>query len=633
MRRFYLLCLVATLAGCHGGTSGVVGPFATLGEAQSAVRSIPKQTLTEPLVVKVNGSTLLPQPLVFGASDSGTPQAPIVYMAATGTETISSGERISGWHVVSGQVWAANVGTFSFRQLFINGIRMTPARTPNQGFFNVNGSVNFNNPVNFQFQAGQMSQSWIGAEVVLLQLWGESRLPITAVDPSTQTVTLANSLVPWMIEPGARYWVENSAEFLDQPQEWFLDRNAGVVYYYAAAGEDVSQEDVIAPVSPTLLVLNGVHNVTFTGFTFEYADWQLPPTGYRDVQSAFDVPAAVTASGVSGVTISNSHFAHLGTWAVNVDSGSTNNAISYNEMTDLGAGGIKLGETCTDTINNQNAALAGFSNCPHGMTVTASNQVNGNRVHDIGKVYTAAAGIWLGQTYGDNVCSNEVFNTNSTGISVGWTWDYGWTGAHDNLVAFNKVHDIGRGVLSDLGGVYTLGIQPGTTIRNNLIYNVKAYAYNGLGIYEDEGTSNILVENNIVYLAHSGGFIHNSDGNANRVVNNIFALGDTAQVVDGGVPNFQGAPPSGYNTLLERNILYGNGLLLSPDLPFIYIQFDHNLYFNLGPPQAVDDSYAMFANPLFVAPQAGDFSLQPNSPAFQLGFKQIQLTPSDGPCQ
>lgn len=632
MRHFHWLWMFVVLLGCVGQSARTIGPYESLQDAQQAVRAIQKQGLNEPLIVRVSGNTSLSTPLVFDSSDSGTEQNPISYVADENAGVISGGKRITGWYLTSGQVWAANVGSFTFRQLFVNGKRMIPARTPNQGsFFNVDGYVDYNEPVNFKYRPGQMSSNWVGAEIVLLQTWGESRLPITAVDPSSQTVTLANRLPPWMLENDARYWVEGSAEFLDQPGEWFLDRDSGVVYYFANKDEDVRNEEIIAPTTSALLELNGARNINFTNFTFQYSDWHLPADGYRDVQTAFDVPGAISGEGISSIGISSSHFEHLGTWAITLDKDSTNNTISDNQMNDLGAGGVKIGENCTDAVSNTNSALAGFENCDWGKPFSSGNQINGNTIHDIGNVYIAAAGIWLGQTYSNKVCSNEVYDTNQTGISVGWTWGYGLTVAHDNLIAFNKVHSIGRGMLSDMGGIYTLGVQPGTVIRNNLIHDVSAYLYGGWGIYQDAGSSRIVTQNNLVYLAHSGGFIHYADGDGNQVINNIFALGDSGQVITN--PDFVPIPPTaGYIVLFKRNIFYGNGLFSGFGLVDNYLRFDGNLYDNLGSPQTIDDPHAIINDPQFIAPADGDFALRPTSPAYRMSFEPLQLSTSHGPC-
>ena len=56
-------------------------------------------------------------------------------------------------------------------------------------------------------------------------------------------------------------------------------------------------------------------------------------------------------------------------------------------------------------------------------------------------------------------------------------------------------------MLEDMGGIYMLGTQAGTVLRGNVIHDVSTYNYGGWGLYTDEGSSFMLLEDNVVWHA------------------------------------------------------------------------------------------------------------------------------------
>ena len=96
------------------------------------------------------------------------------------------------------------------------------------------------------------------------------------------------------------------------------------------------------------------------------------------------------------------------------------------------------------------------------------------------------------------------------------------------LVLGNYIYNTGRHILSDQGGIYTLGIQPGTVITNNVIKNVFSYANFMWGIHLDEGTSQIVVSNNVVYNTGWASLFQHYGAN-NTIINNVFARASLIQ--------------------------------------------------------------------------------------------------------
>ncbi len=591
------------------------GPLRSLAAARDAIRKARANPATPYTVLVRNGTWRLNETLTLGPEDSN-----VTWAAYPGEHpVISGGTSITGWKKVKGNIWSAPA-TGDFHQLFVNGRRAQRARTPNYGYYRIDGPSSQDKPFQLRYRGNDIRKAWVEAgdvEVVALLAWAELRMPVTQVNETEHVATLTGNPRPSNKEVDARYWIENAPDALDMAGEWYFDKKAGTVQYWPVSGENMAEAEVIASSLPTLVHVEGANNVTFRGLDFRHADWKMPLQGYADSQAAIEAPTALETVGAGHLSIEKCWFSELGGYAIWLGRGSKQGRVVGNQIFDTGAGGIKVGET---------------TQRPSEADQNFDNVISDNGLHNLGLVYPSAIGIWVGQSSRNTIAHNDVHDLFYTAISVGWTWGYAANQCHHNIIEFNHLYNIGKGVMSDMGAIYTLGVQPGTVIRNNLIHDVSSFTYGGWGIYPDEGTSDVVIENNIVYRTKSAPF-HQHYGANNLVRNNIFALGAEYQVMRTRAEDH-------LSFTFERNIVYfDSGMLLGSNWNGTQFHMDHNIYWDArGLPlrpagkswtewqAAGQDAGSLIADPLFADPAGGNFTLSANSPAWKLGWKAIDLS-------
>ena len=627
---------------------GSDGPFATIPKAIRSARIFRRQHPDRPVKITLRGGTyFLDKPLDLDHRDKGIEPTKIRGNCRVGadkplvitnyqneTPVISGGLEIDGFkkEKLNGKtVWVTDIPTVAkgklyFRQLFVNDKRRQRPRWPREGFSSIrklapDPTEATLEPLNREKDIANW-HNLADVELVLLQVWIESRLWLKSVDLKKQLVTFdrfSTSGLSADDQSGSAYFVENVFEALGKPGEWYLDRPTGRLTYLPKKGETLSNTRFIVPVLSRLLTIQGdpekdryPEYILFEGIRFSHTEWSYDAPLSGCEQAARLVPAAVQVIDAIRIGFHNCAFTNLGTWGIETLESSRDTIISDCTFKDLGAGAVKAWHGTQRTT---------VSNC---------------EISACGRVFYSAVGVLIGNSGANKVIHNHIHDIRYSGISVGWHWGYEMCHNQGNIIEYNHIHDIGAGYLSDMGGIYTLGPQQGTRLRYNHIHHVKSRTYGGWGIYTDEGSSDVLIESNLVHDCNRALF-NQHYGRNNVVRNNIFAFGGDGQLSLSCIEQHRSF------SFTHNIVLFDSGTLLGPpkvgQVESTSLSWDHNLYCDLRGKRLGMvglswtqwrklgfDRHSIVANPGFENASKRRFALKKHSPAMKIGFQPFDLS-------
>ena len=664
--------------GCDSN-DGIHKPFATLHRALDEIRALREAGVPQPFTVRIHGGEyFLDKPLMF---DAGCDQMDI-QAYGDGEVILSGGRRLEGftWGEVNGvkcfvlDMPEVREGKFFFTDLFVNDRRAAKTRYPEEGNLWMEsveymGTDRVHGPKSgskwFIAKEGDIGnfKNITDVTVSLTHLWVDEHSLIKAYDPETRRVDL-HYRTNYRIdrESGsnrcADYWLENVFEMLKKPGQWYLDRADGKLYYIPFNTETPENCVFYAPVLHKFAILRGdrksgkpVRGIRFKNLTFTCSGSDYLPEIYHMAKT--DKPGTVNgyeplaawrqgANGVVGVldvreaehiAVENCVLKHFGWYGISFWDGCVGCSVTGCDICDGGAGGVNI--TGADA-----QGLAEY--------ISRSIRVTDNTIRHCGRRYMTASGVLVQHGRDIEISHNDIYDLYYTGVAAGWVWGYEPSVTCNIRIEKNHIYDLGQGLLSDMGGVYLLSKQPGTVVCGNLIHDIRRKYYGGWALYTDEGSSGIIMENNVCYDTSSNSY-HQHYGCGNIIRNNIFAFSDDPLLA-------VTRPEAHLSIVFENNILYSAGAAVYSlrDEHFLEGKFasNRNLVWDTtrDTPIFLDrtgrepredmgrllqlenmhtyglDEDTVIADPLFENAEGRNFTLKPESPAFQLGFHPIDLS-------
>jgi hypothetical protein len=491
------------------------GPFATLERARDEIRRR-KKSGTLPrggAVVWLAGGTYeRSTTFELGAEDSGTADSPIVYRSRPGAVVrLIGGKRLGGFgpvsdpkvlerldpaarpHVLKSDVKAQGVVEYGQPgggglELFFQDKPMPVARWPNQGFVKI-VEVLGKTPVDvrgtkgcaegvFAYE-GDRPRRWTAERDAWLHGywfwdWADERQKVESIDPEKRTITLARPHHHYGYRKGQWFYAFNLLSEIDQPGEWYLDRDAGVLYFWPPAPIDEGQ--AIVSVAPTLVRLNGASHVTIQDLVLE---------AMRDT--------AIVVSGGSHVRIAGCTVRNGGRNAISVSG--QQHAVVDCRVYQMAEGGISLSGGDRKTL------------------APAALVAENNHIHHYGRwkpMYSAGISM---HGVGNRAAHNLIHDAPHQAIAFS---------GNDHLIELNEIHNVCF-ESNDAGAIYAGRdwTMRGTVIRHNYLHHIYGFENRGcVGVYLDDMFCGTEIRGNVFYQVPRAAFI--GGGRDCRVENNIF---------------------------------------------------------------------------------------------------------------
>jgi len=514
-------------------------PFPTLESAQQAIRSI-SDTNQQVTVYMREGIYRLESTLNFTKEDGGSVNAPVTWKAFPGESAIlTGGIKLEGFTPLNNpdararinpdfhdDIYQIDLSDFNIAdygdldprsgnrmELYYNGAFMQIARYPNEDWLTIASvpqsgdqsyvrepkRIRYGLPVGKHF--GRFTYDtdrpnfWQKDDNIWMQGywvwdWSDEYQRIDSIDKAKKEIYPAKPYHRYGYHQRQRFYFLNVLEELDQPSEWYLDRNTDMLYFWPP--DQMSAAEIWLSVldKPMLHLQNASHIV------FEQLDFRASRA------------ESMVIEGGSEVLVGGCTFTNMGKTPV-VVKGGTHHRVKGCDMYELAMGGISLQGGDRKTL-------------------TPSEHIaQNNHIHHFArrvKTYQPALDV---SGVGNKLLHNLLHDAPHMAIGFG---------GNEHLIAFNEVYQV-LTETSDAGAIYNGRdwTERGTVIRNNYFHDLGATisgeGFHGvMGVYLDDCLPGTTISGNIFQNIDRG--IMLGGGQYNTAENNLFINCNIAIHVD-----------------------------------------------------------------------------------------------------
>lgn len=486
-------------------------PIKTIEEAQKRARAINTAKIDVDVIFH-EGEYRILKSVEITSDDSGTKEHPVEYKAAKGEKVVFKGsveldetkfkgiekgniydrlkEKAKGKVAVLdlkaqginnlATLCAVDYGNYSngYNNLYIDGISQTLARWPNNRYANITKTIDASKGV-FRVDDATASR-WGEAEDpriagLLCWDWAYERTEVTGVDPVTRYVTInvSRTISKKITNANARYFIYNLLEEIDEPGEWYIDKDNLLLYYYPPY-----------PVKDTQLEISVLQSPVINMTSAEYINI----SGIEFCQTTTD---AIQMTKCNNITVSGCNFHDIGRSAINAGNNTyadnvRNVIIENNTFTNIAlravfvSGGVEetLEESGNIIRNNYFAHLALDKRSYEGAIQTSGVGIliENNTICDSPHVAISLNGSLHKIRY------NEIYDVckDSNDMGAIYTGRNAYKRGHE--ISYNYIHDIvpREGLAGLLCGIYFDDSQSSGDIHHNIFENIpRSVFYNG----------------------------------------------------------------------------------------------------------------------------------------------------------